>query len=87
MTLPIFDATCAAHNLWPVERHPGQARTLTLTHLCDVCGMPYDTKCAGDLHDVADLLRRAFATTPEDWCEFCDEPMPRTGECPCWSAL
>ena len=40
-----------------------------------------------NLHDVADLLRRAFATTPEDWCEFCDQPMPRTGECPCWSAL
>ena len=69
--LPIRDAVARTHNLYPVERHPGQARTLALTHLCETCGMPYATECAGDLHDVADLLRRAFAV---ERCVLCQRP-------------
>ena len=67
---PIFDATCADHGLFPVERPLGAVRTLALTRLCDVCGSAYDGTCTGELHDIAALISGAFAAL----CYRCDGP-------------
>ena len=68
---PIFDATCAAHGLFPVERPLGAVRTLALTRLCDVCGSAYDDTCTGELHDIAALISGAFAAL----CFACPGPV------------